>query len=182
MLAQAAVEGDAQVFLFAGLGENSRHGRNEPGVVALHELEGADGPALAERGGQRVEDAALLGRREFEQNGGEARFFLDDHALESEVGLGTAQLRFGLDQFVASDDEFEGEGGIEPLVAARGFLDRVDQRLQFFFRALEFVMELDDLIERSRLFLGLARLAENGQELVGTGDGRVAQLDRKSVV
>ena len=90
----------------------------------------------------------------------------------------TAQLRFGLEKFVASDDELEGEGRIEPLIPARRFLDRINQRLQLFFRALEFVMEFDDLVERGRLFLRLARLVEKGEQLIRVRDRRGTQFDR----
>ena len=136
------------------------------------------GPALAERGGQGVEDAAFFGGRKFREDGGEARLFLDDQALEGEVGIRAAQLRLALEEIVAADDELEGHRGIEALVSARGLFDRVDERLQLLLRLLEFVMELDDLVERGGLFLRLARLIEKGEQLVGARDRRGAQLDR----
>ena len=50
--------------------------------------------------------------------------------------------------------------------------------LQLLFRLLEFVVQLNDLIERSGLFLWLAGLLEKGEQLIGARDRRGAELDR----
>ena len=102
-------------------------------------MQGANSPAFTERRGQGVQDAALFGRGDLRQNGREARLFLDDQTLERETGIGAAQPWLQLEQIVAADDELESHRRIEPLIPARGLLDRVEERLQLFFRLLEFV-------------------------------------------
>ncbi len=98
----------------------------------------------------------------------------------SSVKSGFELRSFGemLEQIITADDELEAERGIEALIAPRGFLDRVEERLQLFLRLLKFLVQLDDLIERRGLFLGLAGLPEKAQQLGRARDGRSAQLDR----
>ena len=168
----------AQFVQFAGFGEDLRHRRHQPRVAALHEMQGAGRSSVhrarrAGRGGLRRSFA----EGSFEQNGREPRLFFDDQTLEREIRLDRCSFG-GLEKIVAADDELESHRRIEPLVPARGLLDRVDERLQLLFRLLEFVMQLDDLVERGGLLLGLARLVEKGEQFVGARDRRSAQFDR----
>ena len=66
---------------------------------------------------------------------------------------------------------------IEPLIPARSLLDRVDERLQLLLRLLEFVVQLDDLVERSGLLLWLPGLIEKSEQFIGARDRRRAELD-----
>ncbi len=104
MFPQAAIERGAEFGEFAGLGEDFRHRGDEAGIAPLHELEGAPRPALAERGGQDMQNPALLGRGEFREDVGQPWLFVDDQALKREIGIGAAQLRLALDEIVAADE------------------------------------------------------------------------------
>ena len=140
-------------------------------------MEGANSPAFTEGGGKGMEDAALFGRGNLRQNGCEARLFLCDQTLERETRIGAAQLWLQLKQIVAADDELESHRRIEPLIPARSLLDRVEERLQLLLRLFEFVVQLDDLVERSGLLLWLPGLIEKGEQLIGPRDRRRAELD-----
>src|SRR5947207_3060283 len=68
MFAQTAIERGAQFRSVSRFGEDLRKLRNEPRVAALHELERACDPAVAERCGESLEGAALLGGGKFREN------------------------------------------------------------------------------------------------------------------
>src|SRR4030095_15765159 len=140
-------------------------------------MEGANSPAFTEGGGQGLEDATLFGRGNLRQNGREARLFLDDQTLERETRIGAAQLWLQLKQIVAADDELESHRRTEALIPARSLLDRVEERLQLLLRLLEFGVQLDDLVKRSGLLLWLPGLIEKGEQFIGAGDRRRAELD-----
>ena len=71
----------------------------------------------------------------------------------------------------------KASAGLSRWLRARRFLDRVDERLELFLRLLEFVVQLDDLVERGGLLLWLPGLVEKAS----SSSARETGAERSSI-
>ena len=121
------------------------------------------GPSAA---GNALQNPPLFPGWKLRQDRNQPRFLLGDQAIQGQIRVRRLKLWTALDQIIARHDQLENKRRIEPLIPRRRLFDRVDDRLQLRLRFVEFVVKLDDLIERGRLLLRLARLTKERDQFV----------------
>ena len=178
MIADPALQKCPELVLFSILGKDARNLLHRASIITLHQLKSACGPGRAQGGGQRLQNFLLFSGRQLRKNRNEPRLLFFDQSGKREGKIRCLQSRTAREQFVAADDQLEGKRRIQPLVARRGIFDRGHDRLQLRLGFVEFVVELDDLVQRRHLLFRLTGLVEKGQQLVRARNFFSAQLNR----